>query len=590
MSAFRRLTLIALAGSFALLPAVAEPPGKRVALVVGVNEYDNRKLDNLKYAERDAADLAQVLRDGGFVVRTLLGSKDGDDAATRVNVDATVAGLLKGLSKKDTVLIAFSGHGEQLFVTEGRERKEVPFFCPKDAVPTDPVSLVSLNGVLKSIDEHGGGHNLLLVDACRTVVDLNKGVRGGVNGTRIDALGEGTAVFFSCSGRQFSRETDKAGGGHGVFFHFVLEGLKGGAADDRGQVTWERLVPYVRGKIRYVSPDWFPGLAADDQQRPHVISNLPDDPILLTVSNSTAASSPESSAVPRGDLIWKFDRDKPLYSTMSTATQQTIKVMGSEIKLQQDLTFYMSWRFKAEDRDKSTVLSQKIEGVRFNITDVGNKKTVYDSTAPNSGTDPLASFISGLVGSEFTVAVDKNMKLVKIECGDEFVKKLSNADPSMQPLLKSILGEDSLKSLVDPTFNVAPPRPVAKHDTWTREAAVNDGLIGSFHTARKYTYVGQDDFNPDLARISISSKTDYRPPLPGTAKDAPWRIKSANLRIHDSPGVVLFDVKRGRPVEIEMMMTVKGNLDVEIGGQTTTVELNQTQVTTSTISDTSPIK
>ncbi len=97
-----------------------------------------------------------------------------------------------------------------------------------------------------------------MVAACRNVVDPDKGARGGVDGKRIDALREGTAVFFSCSGRQRARETDKAGGGHGVFFHFVLEGLRGakGAVNERGQVTWEHLVPYVKQRVRdeFASP------------------------------------------------------------------------------------------------------------------------------------------------------------------------------------------------------------------------------------------------------------------------------------------------------------------------------------------------
>jgi formylglycine-generating enzyme required for sulfatase activity len=263
------------------LPAAGDQPGRRVALVVGVNEYGSRKLENLKYAERDATDLAKVLADADFVVRTLLGSADGADAATRANVEAALDRLLKTVGKKDTVLIALSGHGEQLIVKEGGAAKEVPFFCPKDAVPTDPQTLVSLNAVLKALDDRGGGHNLLLVDACRNIVDPNKGSRGGMNNTRAENIGEGTAVFFSCGGRQRARETDKAGGGHGVFFHFVLEGLRGEARDDRGQVTWERLVPYVRRQVADASAGWFPDIPADEQQRPHQIANLADDPVLV---------------------------------------------------------------------------------------------------------------------------------------------------------------------------------------------------------------------------------------------------------------------------------------------------------------------
>ncbi|MBY0458520.1 MAG: hypothetical protein K2V38_14365, partial [Gemmataceae bacterium] len=42
-------------------PPKAAPAGKKVALLVGVNVYQNRKLDDLKYAEADLTDLAAVL-------------------------------------------------------------------------------------------------------------------------------------------------------------------------------------------------------------------------------------------------------------------------------------------------------------------------------------------------------------------------------------------------------------------------------------------------------------------------------------------------------------------------------------------------
>ena len=241
-----------------LLGILAQPPadqakGRKVALLIGVNEYTNRKLDSLRYAEADVTDLERVLKEAGFEVKVVRGSAGIDAKTTGKEVYfAALDKALKGVGKADTVLLGFSGHGVQSFVKEtgpdGKEvQKEVPFFCPADAIPADAATLISLNAVLKVLDEKGGGHNLILVDACRNVVDPNRGSRGGINGSRIDNLPEGTAVFFSCSGRQKARESDKAGGGHGVFFHFVLEGLKGapGATDAKGRVTWDRLVPYV---------------------------------------------------------------------------------------------------------------------------------------------------------------------------------------------------------------------------------------------------------------------------------------------------------------------------------------------------------
>ena len=44
-------------------PAKEDAPKKRVALVIGVNKYDKRGLDDLSYAEHDAEELAATLSD-----------------------------------------------------------------------------------------------------------------------------------------------------------------------------------------------------------------------------------------------------------------------------------------------------------------------------------------------------------------------------------------------------------------------------------------------------------------------------------------------------------------------------------------------
>jgi hypothetical protein len=77
------LPLFALACVFAglsLLSAAPEP-GKKYALLVGINEYDHAKLPALKYAENDAADLAVVLRKAGYEVIVLSGAEGKKEAS-----------------------------------------------------------------------------------------------------------------------------------------------------------------------------------------------------------------------------------------------------------------------------------------------------------------------------------------------------------------------------------------------------------------------------------------------------------------------------------------------------------------------------
>ena len=42
------------------------------------------------------------------------------------------------------------------------------------------------------------------------------------------------------------------------------------------------------------------------------------------------------------------------------------------VKQTQEQTFYFSWQFKEEDKDKNTVVTQKIEGVKLTINVAGN--------------------------------------------------------------------------------------------------------------------------------------------------------------------------------------------------------------------------
>src|SRR5437870_3881067 len=71
-----------------------------------------------------------------------------------------------------------------------------PFFCPRDAVPGDPATMLNLSKLIERLGERGGGANLLLVDACRNDPDPTRG--RGIDGEVVSNLPKGMAVFFSC--------------------------------------------------------------------------------------------------------------------------------------------------------------------------------------------------------------------------------------------------------------------------------------------------------------------------------------------------------------------------------------------------------
>ncbi len=304
---------------------------------------------------------------------------------------------------------------------------------------------------------------------------------------------------------------------------------------------------------------------------------------LALVSLMAPAFAQDSGA----KLAWKFEKDKPFYQEMTTKTEQTMKVMGSDIKQTQTQTFYFSWTPVKQEGDNWEI-KQKIEGVKMRI-EIGGQPIEYDSTKEGQTSTALSDFFKQLVGSEFTLTVDKNFKVTKIDGRDAFLKKLTNANPQMEALLKQILSEDALKEMADPTFAAVPNKEVKKDEAWERTSKLDMGPIGRYENTYKYIYDGAD--KDKKGKIKVETTLKYFPPdEKATGGGLPFKIKSASLTSSDAGGNILFDPEKGRVDESNMHVRLNGDLKIEIGGQETAVKLDQTQTTTVKTSDTNPLK
>jgi hypothetical protein len=294
----------------------------------------------------------------------------------------------------------------------------------------------------------------------------------------------------------------------------------------------------------------------------------------------------------KATLKWKFEPNKPFYQEMVTSTKQTMKVLNSDVTQNQTQTFYFSWTPIKQDNDGNWTIKQKIEGVKMSI-DIGGSKIEYDSTKAENAANPLGDFFKQLVGSEFTLTLDKDLKVSKIEGRDAFIKKLIPANPQMEPLLNQILSEQALKDMADPTFAAVPNKEVKSGDSWTKDSKLDMGPIGKYENTYKYTYEGKnkdgaDDAAKKLDKIKVETTLKYVPPDSATANPLPFKIKSANLASSNAGGTILFDADKGRIVSSDMKLTLKGELQIEIGGTTTKVDLSQEQTTKVTTTDTPP--
>jgi formylglycine-generating enzyme required for sulfatase activity len=263
----------------AVLPLAGQDdkPKKNYAVLVGVNRYEHARLAQLKYAENDAAALADVLKRAGYEVTLLTGAAGGKNkkhAPTKANIEAHLKAVLKKCRPGDTVVVALAGHGLHF------EGQDDSFFCPVEGLPfkDETATLVSLKGIYAEMDKSRAGVRLLLVDACRDDPAGGRGSRGA-DGDTAPRPPSGVGALFSCSKGQRAFEHDDFK--HGVFFHYVLDGLRGKAKNEDGEVTWNRLVEHVS---RMVTRDVPKRIGGGAQQTPHLQADIKGaPPVLLTV-------------------------------------------------------------------------------------------------------------------------------------------------------------------------------------------------------------------------------------------------------------------------------------------------------------------
>jgi hypothetical protein len=163
--------------------------GKRVALVIGNNTYEN--VPQLQKAVNDASAISQELAKLGFDV--VSAENVGRRAMSRALVE-----LESKIGTGDTALIYFAGHGFAVDGTNYLLPVDVPAAGPGEEGLVRDASFAA-NGLSDRLQEKGAATVILILDACRDNPFALKGKRsiGLTRGlTRMDPA-EGMFVLFS---------------------------------------------------------------------------------------------------------------------------------------------------------------------------------------------------------------------------------------------------------------------------------------------------------------------------------------------------------------------------------------------------------
>jgi len=228
---------------------------ERWAVLVGISKHQHAPW-NLNYARRDAEELAKLLRQAAY------GAFEESRMCVLLDEDATTAKITKALrsflrrpAPNDLVLIHFSCHG-----TPDPDGLDEVYLVTHDTDPADIAATALPMREVRYALEHTlkAERVVTLADTCHSAALVSGGRRLATPNAQVmkqylQAIGgskKGRAWLMSAEANEVSLEDARWGGGHGLFTHQLIEGLKGKADTGRkGLVKVGDLFDFVYDQV-----------------------------------------------------------------------------------------------------------------------------------------------------------------------------------------------------------------------------------------------------------------------------------------------------------------------------------------------------
>jgi Caspase domain len=284
-------------------------------LLIGVNDYTDAKLPSLNYAVSDCQHLAEALDRATTVFPSRVSSvhvgSHTEGSITLKEIDQAVDRLVAGVKPEDTLFFYFAGHG-----LLDPQTQENLFLCLSD---TDQERLeetgLSVKDLLARFKNSGAGQQVFVLDACHSGKALSAATS---RGSRVLPRSESTLepidrsvdaqfipkleevlqthsgqvkdfyAIVSCGSTQQSWEFPALQ--HGAFTYYLLEGIRGKAANAEGAVTISNLFHFVHDRT---------------EEYVHTHSGCTQKPVLISRGDHKMIIGLEPSTNPEFDPLTK---------------------------------------------------------------------------------------------------------------------------------------------------------------------------------------------------------------------------------------------------------------------------------------------
>ncbi len=265
-------------------------PSQTYAVVVGISDYQDPAIPDLKYADKDAEAFANFLRsESGRKLQS-------DHLKILLNEHATMGQMANALDwllevskENDHVYIYFSGHGDVEKKTLSQPGYLLCWDSPARVyLGGGAMALPMFQDVISTLSIQNKAKVIVISDACHA----GKLSGNNINGTQATAANlakqfANEIKILSCQPNEYSIEGQQWGSGRGAFSYHLIEGLYG-LADLNGDksVSLLEVSRYLEDNVsKEVAPlSQMPLIIGDKSEK---LSNVASELLITNKSNKT---------------------------------------------------------------------------------------------------------------------------------------------------------------------------------------------------------------------------------------------------------------------------------------------------------------
>ena len=248
--------------------ASMERTGEFHSLCIGINDFDSRMFRNLKYAQKDAEKLHEL------VIEKFEETKSKNICLT--NREATRDKIIEALNliksqvkKEDTVMIFVASHGEAVQVNGGEfEYYIIPSNIDDNSISKSAISMSEIRSLVSSMNSD---RKIVFLDTCYSG-GISRRDKNRVSEYAVESLfkqftSENFVMICSSQPEQVSYECHRIQ--QGVFTHFLLRGLTGNIQSTKGEIDLYTLYLFLNKSVNDYAEQYFKA-----QQKPKFFGSI----------------------------------------------------------------------------------------------------------------------------------------------------------------------------------------------------------------------------------------------------------------------------------------------------------------------------